>query len=691
IPDSALFELRSRERTATGTIEEIVTLLVRGPRGDQIIGFYYPQTASEILFTPPLLDTPATLEVGSRWESRGQLSTGATYSATGQILSSAPIEHALGISEDCLQVDFTLTARVGRAQPVSDRWQSWYCAGQGVVDAAYLDGEGNLVNRTRLLSLSSFSAPVSEATLPPTVAPGKDAALERGPMDWQLSRLGRARPTGEVAASTIPPTWISTEPPLLLAAAHEGDLVAYEAHEEGGRVLWRFHPGGTIYGPPAFDARHGRLYFGASDKHLYALDSQGLFLWAFRSGDNVATRPLVVGDMLIFGSEDRAIYGLDAQSGALRWRVETGGPVVSSPALMNGIVAIGSDDGAVYGLDPATGEQRWLHATGDAVEAPIVAADGLFYAASRDGTLYVLDATTGKVHWEARAGHVLRDAPALTDERVYLVAFDGRLLALARASGRRLWSSAEQRYVGSPVVVGETLILASTNGSVYELDAEGRELARWEASEARAVTDSGESNFAFGPTVGGGALWLADDEGVLFRLGAPAQAAGLVALDLAWAVSALQPPFAQKFVSNSAVAYGEQALLLDTEGHLFLLDPATGMGNRIGALAGDVSPSYQAPLLVGDTLLVLAGDTLHAVQLPEGQARWRFQAEGVSNFPGTVAGDMLLLLAGKEAFSESQQGEGTLYALDLATGEPRWQAPLQGLGTPGGVVVAGDS
>ena len=66
--------------------------------------------------------------------------------------------------------------------------------------------------------------------------------------------------------------------------------------------------------------------------------------------------------------------------------------MVSSPAFAGGVVVIGSDDGAVYGLDPSTGDRRWRYLAKGPVEAPVTAAGGVTYVASRSGELTALDA-----------------------------------------------------------------------------------------------------------------------------------------------------------------------------------------------------------------------------------------------------------------------------------------------------------
>ena len=90
----------------------------------------------------------------------------------------------------------------------------------------------------------------------------------------------------------------------MLAAGFSSDLVAFETFTPGAPPRWRFHAGGTVYGQPAYDREGGRVYFGASDKRLYALDPRGLFLWSFETKDNVAARPLVVDELVVAAGED---------------------------------------------------------------------------------------------------------------------------------------------------------------------------------------------------------------------------------------------------------------------------------------------------------------------------------------------------------------------------------------------------
>jgi outer membrane protein assembly factor BamB len=92
------------------------------------------------------------------------------------------------------------------------------------------------------------------------------------------------------------------------------------------------------------------------DKALTALDrATGHVLWRAQTGRKVDSTPLVVGDVVYVGSDDRTFYAFEAATGRRVWSYATGGRVSSSPTSGEGLILIGSDDGALYAFEP---EQR---------------------------------------------------------------------------------------------------------------------------------------------------------------------------------------------------------------------------------------------------------------------------------------------------------------------------------------------
>ena len=652
--------VRERELGLTGLITDSETIALRSPEGDFVLGFYRPDTDQDLLFEPALPVMPADLSPGVRWQAAGALGGTIDYAFSGSVLAQGQYSGPAGSFEDCVQLE-THTQLTLQGEPLDDILsRSWQCAGAGGVASERIGAGGAVTQRTLLVSATT-SPPA--ANLPPPPPAALPASLRQAPAavdpgGWELARFGRSLTAFSSGSSSFAPLWIPSDPPLVLAAAYDGALTAFEAGDPTGHVRWRFHAGGTFFGQPGYDPATGRIFAGAGDKRLYALDTRGLFLWSFRADDNIATRPVAAGNVVVFGSEDRTVYGLDAATGRLAWErpFATSGPVVSSPALVGGIVAIGSDDGQVYGLDPATGEEVW----------------------------------------RGEAGGALRTAPAVGAGRVFVVDELGSLRALDLESGRRLWVSARDDYAGPRALVGDAgerpaLVVAREDGVVELLDLDGRQLRSWSAAAARSPVED-DPSLSYGPQPGGGALWLADDNAVLLRLGPPID--GPRALEAAWYRSGVDAPFDGQSGSGlyaAAVDYRGRAVALDSAGQIYLVDPSDGRAERLARYeaAGTLPAFMPDPVLAGDTLLVNSGTTLGAVDLRDGRTLWSRAADGErrSLRPAAVAGDTVLWLTGDMGGS----GTGALYAVGLADGELRWSAELAGMLAPGGIAVRGDA
>lgn len=305
----------------------------------------------------------------------------------------------------------------------------------------------------------------------------------------------------------------------LFVAAENGNLYAFDA---GSLALqWIHHARAGIGSTPAVAG--GLVYFLARDGRFHALDAAtGKPRWAFRTGgekrfaahgmfglprngepvpdpwDLYLSSPLVHGGKVYFGSSDEHVYALDAGSGALAWAYKTGGVVHSSPALAGDRIVVGSWDGAVYALDAASGEERWRFQTRTEQKISVMtgiqaspSVDGdTVYIGARDGFFYALDAGSGRQRWRYDAGGTWVVATAAHDDaRVYLATSDtGLLVALDKRSGREQYRHVMGVWTfASPLLVGDALLGASMKGELQLLDAaSGKPRWTWRTAQAAA-------------------------------------------------------------------------------------------------------------------------------------------------------------------------------------------------------------
>ena len=690
-----LYETRSREMDPAGVVSETVSVVLRDRSGEYAFGFYDATHNADYVYDPPIY-TPPDLPVGSAWLVAGKLAGRLDFTAQFHVLDRGTGLAGAVSGGDCIELQSTSMITASGRLVSTSLTRGRFCAGEGLVSSDQLNpADPNGKPLVRTLRILAGSSAQSNLPAPPALsaAAAQPAPAPAYQSNWQMVRFGQVLLSTEPGQSTIPPTRIPTDPPLVLAAANNGDLVAFNAANATAAMVWRFHTGGNLYGPPAFDAARGVLYFGASDRRLYALSTRGLFLWSFTAGDNVATQPVLAGpagDLVIFGSEDGNIYAVDAHGGTLRWKSATHGAVVSSPALdaSGGTVIIGSDDGTVYALDPANGHIRWTFSTSGAIEAPVVISqtpgttNSTAYIASRDGSLYALDAATGALRWNTQHGDVLRTAPVLSADRVYLVDSSGRLLTFDRQTGRLVWAShSNKQYSGRPIPLGNDVLVADAYGQVDLLNTNGSRRAMW---------STGGEGFIFGPVAGGGDVWLSDAAATLWRLGAPE--AAVQPLSQVWSHNLLyDAPFSRAPLYVPPAAYGERLALVDNGGVIYLLDPLSGSTMRLGSVPAARGGPFVAPVVSGNTLLTQAGNALYATSLHDGRLLWSFDTgPGVFHAPATSTDTVAVLAWDSE---DANSLTATLSVLDLASGALRWQAPITyplGYKSGGGAVLGKD-
>ncbi|MEO7072272.1 MAG: PQQ-binding-like beta-propeller repeat protein, partial [Rhodanobacter sp.] len=215
-------------------------------------------------------------------------------------------------------------------------------------------------------------------------------------------------------------------------------------------VLYADSTDGTM---AAIDAASGKTLWSRSSR------TKGWFGWGDKQRQDAryAGGPAVSGDLLVVGTLDGHVYGVNAKDGNPRWNVELSASVLASPVVVGDVVVVRTQDGRVYALDASNGERRWVY---DQSTVPVLSlrgngsilvANGVVFFGSDDGKLVALRQDNGSRLWEQKLasgegrteidrlddadGSVLLDGSTL-----YAAAYHGNLLAVDGPSGRPLWA-----------------------------------------------------------------------------------------------------------------------------------------------------------------------------------------------------------------------------------------------------------
>jgi outer membrane protein assembly factor BamB len=237
-------------------------------------------------------------------------------------------------------------------------------------------------------------------------------------------------------------------------------------NRETGEVLWRFQADNELESAPTL--ADGRLYFGSWEgKAFYCVDvatgalvwkvplewavdsvpavSQGFVVFSMQNPDrnpsavialdassgkevwripqviNVSS-PSIMGDKVVFGGGDLAVYAVELQTGKLVWkaRVPDAFSVRNSPAIAYGDVFMADRVGNFYRLDGNTGKRKWIFSDteGTYEQSYPVVAGKTFFIGGDAGWVYALNADTGKLQWNEQVGGFVMSGAA-DAERFY--------------------------------------------------------------------------------------------------------------------------------------------------------------------------------------------------------------------------------------------------------------------------------
>ena len=237
----------------------------------------------------------------------------------------------------------------------------------------------------------------------------------------------------------------------------------------------------------------------------------------------------------------------------------------------DGIVIVGNRKGQLFALDQTSGEKKWTAQLSGAILSPSLIQSGRVITVANDGTVFAHDAVSGQQVWAYKLPNVqfsLRGqaAPVRLDDRTVLIASaNAYIYAIDVISGvprfqRRVAMSEGrsdiQRLVdidGDPVVAGQYVVTSSFQGQVTVTDLASQRVV-W--SEDASSTNRPE---------------VFEDKVFISTVDGKLNAYSLSTGESVWKNDSLL----NRQLSNP-VMLGQNLVVVDLDGVIHLIDPATG-------------------------------------------------------------------------------------------------------------------
>jgi outer membrane protein assembly factor BamB len=193
---------------------------------------------------------------------------------------------------------------------------------------------------------------------------------------------------------------------ITAAPNFDGDHVLIPTHnstlyclDKDGKKVWEFRIEGPIYGGVA--VTDGKTFLAGCDSQMHVLDVKtGKELGSVDLKGQSGAAAAVYGDHLYVGTMSNQVLSVDLKRLRIDWEFEAPKrkqPFYASAAVDDELVVIGSRDDKVWGIDRKTGKRRWDFQTGHKVDGSAVIVGDRIFVGSFDKRFYVLDRKGRKV------------------------------------------------------------------------------------------------------------------------------------------------------------------------------------------------------------------------------------------------------------------------------------------------------
>lgn len=320
-------------------------------------------------------------------------------------------------------------------------------------------------------------------------------------------------------------------------------------------------------------------------------------------------QPMINGEQILVTSHKGEVSAYRADSGKSLWDVTVDNAITAGVNGGPEVAVVGAENGDLIGLSTQDGTELWRQRLSSMVTAVSAADQGIIVARTGDGYLYGLKLEDGESLWKVHKPvpdlSLQGQSEPIVTQGIVIVGLDnGRIMLLSAENGATAWEKAIavpkgrselDRMVdidGDISLAGTVLYAASFNGHVAAVDARTGNVGwRREASSATGVTVANEG------------VYFSDDEAVLWKLDRRSGAPFWKQEDLKF-----------RRLTRPAVI-GDHVVVADFEGYLHWLDDATG--KLVARTKASSAGVLAAPIVVGDTVLVLAEDGKLSVWKPQ--------------------------------------------------------------------------
>lgn len=183
------------------------------------------------------------------------------------------------------------------------------------------------------------------------------------------------------------------------------------------------------------------------------------------------------------------------------WSFDSGSGISSSPVIVGDNIIFASNNNKLYAVDLNTHEEKWSFA-GDSQSNNIPIVDGNTVIYTTKDTCYAIDATTGKEIWNFKGNVVITDgingydyhlpSPILYKDLVIFPTIGAKFYALNKTDGSKVWEyedSDSGDIRTTPAIDGNIMVYGDVKGNAFAMDLDTQKTL-WTKSIGKDVIHS---------------------------------------------------------------------------------------------------------------------------------------------------------------------------------------------------------
>jgi outer membrane protein assembly factor BamB len=285
---------------------------------------------------------------------------------------------------------------------------------------------------------------------------------------------------------------------VYLSTGDQSDRRIVGIDTESGQVSWERSVDPPAETSPAISGN--ALYITLRDGTIMSLDRvTGNLLWLHKAGSPIFSSPTFYQGVLYVTTHEEKLLALEALSGEVLWSRDVGSSVASVPAVNDVVVAFNSNSNYVHILDSKTGQKRLKYPTGY-VSGSVAISQNLLFVSDWTGrvqainwtkiehpferqfrtfklNLYVWGLIDSFPQWTGftwifeRLDETFQSTPVVTEDAVLVTSSSGKVYKLNAANGRLIWMFDTGAEISQPVVASkDTVIVGDSKGDLFRID-----------------------------------------------------------------------------------------------------------------------------------------------------------------------------------------------------------------------------